>query len=441
MTVDKYLSGGFHLSQVGKGKVWLIDEAGMMGSKKMEAFLKHPRERVAKVVLIGDTKQFQSIEQGKIFQDLQDYTTVSKAEMTEVKRQESEHAKQVVAAIKNKDFEGAFKVLEEHSSLKEIASRGDRLDQIRSEYIEDHRKGIASVVLTANNGDKNEINKAIREELAKRGAVESGTAFKTYEKKEIDAVSRNFGTSYKEGQVVVFKKDCDAIALTSPAGTGKAKSGGVEGTIRAVDTARNALAIQYYDKGEKRYRTAEVDLKKHAVTFQVYEVVEKKFGAGDKILFTKNDRKIGVSNGETGTVKALDAQGGAIVAIGKEGRRGYREVTLNLNNRGDRGYTYLDHAYCVTNHKSQGSSYQKVIVNADVANQKTNSNAFYVQATRMKQDITIYTNDREKLKEQARTTQDKASTLNPVFGQYYEQRKDTDYTNTMQQIDRAGERR
>ena len=49
---------------------------------------------------------------------------------------------------------------------------------------------------------------------------------------------------------------------------------------------------------------------------QVYDVEGKKFGAGDKIMFQKNDKLVGVKNGQTGTIKSIDDQGNAKIRIG-----------------------------------------------------------------------------------------------------------------------------
>ena len=152
----------------------------------------------------------------------------------------------------------------------------------------------------------------------------------------------------------------------------------------------------------------------------------KKFGAGDKIMFQKNDKPVGVKNGQTGTIKSIDDQGNAKIRIGAEklvSSNGEtidksRYVECNLNNKGDKAYTYVDHAYCITSHKSQGSTYDKCIAAYDVSNHKTNFNEFYVAATRQKQDVTIYTNDKEQFKDQVRQEQDKNSTFDPVFRKF-----------------------
>ena len=62
-------------------------------------------------------------------------------------------------------------------------------------------------------------------------------------------------------------------------------------------------------------------------------------------------------------------------------------------------------------HKSQGATVDKVIVNSEASTHRSNFNEFYVQATRQKFDISIYTDSKDRLKEQVRHEQDKASTL------------------------------
>jgi len=429
MTVDKFLCSQYHQNQTGKGEVWLVDEAGMMGSRKMWAFLQKAAEHNAKVVLIGDTKQFQSVEQGKIFQDLQDHSFVSKTEITEVKRQQTDHAKAVVAAIKKEDFSQAFMILEEQKGFREIKSREERFNHITAEYLKDQGNSVNSVVLTSNNTDKNEINRLIRSELARIGTVETGQQYAMFEKKELNSVSKKFASSYREGQIVVFKKDCEDV----PCGSRKQGSKGVQGIIQTVDREGNRVRIEYFDKSEGCYRSADIDLKRHAAKFDTYDQAEKRFGAGDRVIFTKNDGKIGVSNGQTGTIKSIDENGTAIIQISSS-----KSVECNLRNKGSSGYTYLDHAYCLTNHKSQGSSYDKAIVNADVSGQRTNYNAFYVQATRMKQDLSIYTNDKQKLIDQAQIRQDKYSTLSP-FKEYEEGIKQPVFISRSAQKDKPKE--
>ena len=402
MTVDSYLeSSKFGKTWDGKGEVWLVDEAGMIGSRKLERFLTEAEKHEAKVVLIGDTKQFLSIEQGKIFADLQQHAGVSKAEVVEIKRQETQHAREIVKAIKDRDFEKAYETLERRGAFREIENREERNRQVVDEYLTDRKAGVYSVILTSTNADRSDINKQVRERLKSGGEVDSGKEYRTFQKADLNAVSRNFSTSYHEGQAIIFKNDCEAIKR------------GTQAAVVRTDEEKNTITVKYFDRESKSNKEAVVDCREHCAKMQVYDVVEKNFGVGDRVMFQKNDKAVDVKNGQTGVVKSIDEEGNAAIDIGKSGI-----VECNLNNRGDRAYTYLDHAYCITSHKSQGSTYDKCIAVYDVSNHKTNFNEFYVAATRQREDVSIYTNSKEKFKEQAQEEQDKISTLDPVFRKF-----------------------
>ena len=231
--------------------------------------------------------------------------------------------------------------------------------------------------------------------------MDSGKEYRTFQKADLNAVSRNFSSSYHEGQAIIFKNDCEEIKR------------GTQATVVKTNEEKNNITVKYFDKESKNYREATVDCRGHCAKMQVYDVVEKKFGLGDRVIFQKNDKAVDVKNGQTGVIKSIDEEGNARIDIGKSGT-----VECNLNNRGNRAYTYIDHAYCITSHKSQGSTYDKCIAVYDVSNHKTNFNEFYVAATRQREDVSIYTNSKEKFKEQAQEEQDKISTLDPVFRKF-----------------------
>ena len=47
--------------------VFVIDEAGMVGSRQLERIISHASDRGTKVVLVGDSEQLQPIEAGAAF--------------------------------------------------------------------------------------------------------------------------------------------------------------------------------------------------------------------------------------------------------------------------------------------------------------------------------------------------------------------------------------
>ncbi len=76
----------------------------------------------------------------------------------------------------------------------------------------------------------------------------------------------------------------------------------------------------------------------------------------------------------------------------------------------------MDHAYAITDYKSQGATTQRLIWYAPIDAGPLSSNSFYVAITRCKEEVGVYTNDAESLREKVKTEQQKESTLdyNPV---------------------------
>jgi Ti-type conjugative transfer relaxase TraA len=69
------------------------------------------------------------------------------------------------------------------------------------------------------------------------------------------------------------------------------------------------------------------------------------FAAGDRVMFLRNERSMGVKNGTLGTVEWID---GAALAVRLDGAD-RREVRFDLKD-----YAQIDHGYASTIHKSQG---------------------------------------------------------------------------------------
>lgn len=100
------------------------------------------------------------------------------------------------------------------------------------------------------------------------------------------------------------------------------------------------------------------------------------FRVGDKVIHTKNNKDLGVYNGEMGTViKTLD-----------------RKITVEFRDK-IIDYTtqwlwQLDLAYCITVHKSQGSEFDRIVFFVNQS-QITTRNLIYTAITRAKNKVLI----------------------------------------------------
>lgn len=106
----------------------------------------------------------------------------------------------------------------------------------------------------------------------------------------------------------------------------------------------------------------------------------------DKIIFLRNDNKLGVRNGQAGYIKKIEENN-----IWCETNN--KLLKIDVNN-----YNYLDYGYALTVHKAQGQTVNKAFVHINTNQKKLNSrNSYYVDISRAKYDVKIYTNDKENL--------------------------------------------
>jgi conjugative relaxase-like TrwC/TraI family protein len=108
--------------------------------------------------------------------------------------------------------------------------------------------------------------------------------------------------------------------------------------------------------------------------------------AGDRILCTRNDRRLQIANGNRGTITAVDREQHAV------------EVDLDDHRRLTLPARYLDaghvaHAYALTGHKTQGLTLERAFVLAD--DRRALKEWGYVALSRAREDTRLYTTANE----------------------------------------------
>ncbi len=116
-----------------------------------------------------------------------------------------------------------------------------------------------------------------------------------------------------------------------------------------------------------------------ATAFQI-EQGGREFAAGDRIVFLKNDRELGVKNGTLGTVEAAGAGRLTVILDGDKASR--ERVTVEAH-----AYAEVDHGYAVTIHKSQGATVDRAFV---LASGGMDRHLTYVAMTRHREQATLY---------------------------------------------------
>ncbi|OPY67109.1 MAG: Multifunctional conjugation protein TraI [Syntrophorhabdaceae bacterium PtaU1.Bin034] len=370
-------------NSVQKGKeVWIVDEASMVGSRQLHQLLDAAQKAEARVVMIGDTKQLQSISAGKMFDKLQTTEAMKTVQMTEAIRQQDPGYKEIVQDIAGKRIAKAFEKLKTHGKIHEIADRESRREAIVNDYTS-RKNHENTLIVTARNADRNTLNRAIRERLKEQGKLQGQEHhFVVRESKAIGPTEQHFAQSYTVGDIVVVNGGKTGIKV------------GAQGRVEAVDRANHTITLNV--KGQSRT----IDVRQHGASLAAYEEKVQGFVDGDKVVFLKNDKKLGVQNGMTGQVVGLDDR--AMTVKTDSGK----EITVNPQN-----YSYIDHGYSVTTHKSQGQTAKDVIFHGESGQEQQSYNSVYVAMSRGKQDISIYTDSASELEQAAMREQVKTSTL------------------------------
>ncbi|MCT4609430.1 MAG: AAA family ATPase [Pelagimonas sp.] len=121
-------------------------------------------------------------------------------------------------------------------------------------------------------------------------------------------------------------------------------------------------------------------------TMYLTETGYRAFAKDDRIVFTQNNREMGVKNGMLGTVTHAGENGLSVKLDTEDGQR--RLVTINPHH-----YRSFDHGYAVTVHKSQGATVDRSYV---LASKSMDRSLAYVAMTRHRNDMKLYLNAKDK---------------------------------------------
>ena len=265
--------------------VLVIDEAGMIGSRQMERVLSHASEVGAKVVLVGDPQQLQSIEAGAAFRSIAERH--GGVEITEVRRQQVDWQRDATRHLATGRTSEALDAYSDNGMVHAAETR----EAARSELINSwDRERIAHpdqsrLILTHTNDEVRALNDLARERVRDAGGLGEDVRIAT------ERGSRDFAT-------------------------------------------------------------------------------------GDRIMFLRNDRDLGVKNGSLGQIDQINPQRMAVTL--DDGR----SIAFDT-----KAYTHIDHGYAATIHKSQGVTIDRTHV---LATPGLDRHASYVALSRHREGVSLH---------------------------------------------------
>ena len=159
---------------IGRGDVFVIDEAGMVGSRQLARFVGEAEARGAKIVLVGDHEQLQAIGAGAPFRAITE--EIGHAELSEIRRQRVDWQREASVDFATHRTAEGLAAYRDHGNISFAETGEDARGQIVRDYLadRDERPDGTRVAMAHRRADVHAINDAIRTELQDRGELARG---------------------------------------------------------------------------------------------------------------------------------------------------------------------------------------------------------------------------------------------------------------------------
>lgn len=354
--------------------ILVVDETSMVSNSQMRVLLQQAHDqKIARVVLVGDVQQLDGVGAGTPFALMQ-RLGMRTAVMDDIQRQRNDDALAVVNHAIAGDVQAAFQRLSDVRTADVGVAKGAAEAYLELSRAERQGTGL----VTPSNAARQAINSAIRDGLKAEGAL-------PYQETSIDVLTPlrlsraqiADPRSYEVGDVILAHQSVKTAGLQK----------GHQYEVVAIGQGQKEIMIQ--DRaGGNPLPFAPQQNSKAAGAVSVYEQSTRAFAIGDEIKFRIADKQSGIANGDVGRITKLDDE--IITVTDKDGaaKNILRDAVAAQG---------LDHGYALTAHDFQGATVNRIIVAMSSTETMADQKAFYVAVSRARDDITLITDDAERL--------------------------------------------
>ncbi|MCA9027603.1 MAG: relaxase domain-containing protein [Planctomycetaceae bacterium] len=346
------------------GQLLLIDEAGLLGMKTMRQVFELAEQLDARVLLSGDWRQHGSVERGAALRVLEEEAGIVPAQVKDIQRQRGAYKAAVKALSEGRAAEG-FDHLDDLGWVHEVPD-DEREQQLARDYVGAVLKGKTALVVSPTHAEGDRITMSIRRSLQVAGRLKGEErTFDVLQNSYLTEAERGDSVNYRTGDVLQFHQNA---------------KGFTRGQRVTVDDVEESP----FDQAQR---------------FQMFRARTISLAKGDTIRITHNgqtaDGKHRLNNGSLYQVQGFDEQG---------------NIRLNNGWLIGKQFGHFTHGYVVTSHSSQGKTVDEVFVGQSSESFPASSREqFYVSASRARQRVTIYTDDRNALRDAIGQTDERLS--------------------------------
>ncbi|WP_163381367.1 MobF family relaxase [Cyclobacterium sp. SYSU L10401] len=370
-----------------KNQVIWVDEAGMLGTEDMADLLDLATTNKARLILSGDPRQHTAVQRGDAMRILQQVGRVPYVSLDTIYRQKVDAYKDTVEAISRGNLGDGFNRLDQMKAIQELDS-----DEIKEHLVNDYLKTVkekkSALIISPTNQQGKQVTADIRKGLKAAGRLNKiDKHYTTFRNLHLTQAQKADHRVYDPGQIIQLHQNIPGAKR----GSKLQVLGANEGSVQTRDQDGHLIDIPL-SRGKD---------------FDVYLREETPITRGDQIRITKNgmdDQGKRLDNGWILDVRGFTADGG--IKVAKQSQTRSTEYIL------PKDHGNFTHAYCMTSYGAQGKTVDKVFVVQPAATfAATNQKQFYVSISRAREELKIYTDDKEGLLLQAAQSGDRTSAL------------------------------
>jgi hypothetical protein len=361
------------LQEKTKGQVLWVDEAGLVSSKDMRSLMELAKRNGNRVILSGDYTQHASVEAGDAFRLLEKEAGVRLARLKTTRRQTDPGYRKAVEAIAEgtgKSAQKGFDALDKMGWVVE-AKGEERHKLLVNDYLNAFEEGKSALIIAPTHAEGQKLTDRLRSVLKERGGIGEEREFKVRRSTGWSDAQKGDIRNYEPGMVVEFHQNVKGFTRGDKAVVAEDESGLM---LQKQDGTKAAIPLGNSDR------------------YDVYRTHDIRIGKGDRIRNLKNDRKLGINNGDIYTVEGFTKEGDIRIEKGKLLPKSWGHFTLG----------YVDTSYA-----SQGKTVKRVfIATGKESLPAANQQQWYVSASRGQEMAKVYVEDKQEVRDAiARTGQ------------------------------------
>ncbi|MEO7299180.1 MAG: AAA family ATPase [Verrucomicrobiota bacterium] len=360
------------------GAVVVVDEAGQIGGRQMLELIRLVRERNARLILSGDTRQHGAVEASDALLAIECHSGVRPVELHKIRRQDPALAKDEDERTRIKQYRKAVesaaagKMGDSFERLDKMGAvvacgLGDQADKLADEYLRLAEQNASAVVVSQTWGEVHRVNSRVRDALKSKGLLGANdTTVQVLDRLDLTNAQKRDERFYPQDAVVIFNQK---VREAEP---------GAKGKLAGI--LKSSVLVEVGGK----FVTVSNKMLGHVTVCQPREL---SIATGDR-LHLKANRKLAsggrVTNGELVTAKLVRPDGGVELTDGRVLDASFREFLPG---------------YAITSYGSQGKTVDYVLFSDSTVKAATNAQQWYVTISRGRRGIRIFTPDKEQLRE------------------------------------------